>query len=399
MTRVLVLSHVFPRPLASSFGVFVRQRVAQVARHLPVEVVAPLPWFPGGHWIGRTRRGDLPHAAMVEGLRVHYPTVPSIPGVGRALDPLLFASALLPFLQRLRRRFAFDLIDAHFGYPDGVAAALLGRWLGCPVSITLRGCEQDIALRPARRRQLAWALRQGHVVGVSPGLSQLARDLGATKVHTIANGVDVARFTPGDRHAARRRLGLPQDRTVLLAVGAFVPVKRHDRLLQVVARLRAAGHPRLLFVAVGGRGGTQSCFAALRRQVAEFGLDENVRFVVDRPHAEMPEWFRAADLACVASEREGSPNGVLEALACGLPVVAVAVGDIPSRVRTGVDGCVLPRFDTAKFATAIDQALHAEWDRAAIAAQAARRSWDDVALEVVEVMHAATRDPGGCEVL
>ena len=137
--RVLVLSSVFPNPPQPNLGVFVRQRMRQVARHCDVVVAAPVPWFPMNRWIRGSRWAGIPWVEQQDGLTVHHPRVFSVPGFAKALDGFFYFASLLPFAVRLRRRFAFDVIDAHFAYPDGLGAVLLGRALHTPVVITLRG--------------------------------------------------------------------------------------------------------------------------------------------------------------------------------------------------------------------------------------------------------------------
>lgn len=399
MNRILVLSHVYPRPSALEYGVFVAARVRSVARDAAVEVVSPVPWFPFAHRIGRLRRSEVPRTALLDGIPTHYPTVPSVPGIGRSLDAGLFAATLLPVLQRIRARFPFELIDAHFGYPDGVAAVLLGRRLGCPVLMTLRGNEHAIVAHSLRRRQLSWAVKHSSVVAVSQPLLRLARDLGAPSVHMIPNGIDQDVFAPGDRADARRRLGLPSDRPIVLGPGAYVPNKRHDRMLRAVEILRRNEFPELLYVAVGANGGTQGCLPALRREAQRLGIKDHVRFIVDRPHAEMAQWYRAADVVGTATAREGSPNALIEALACGTPVVAPTVGDIPSLVRSGIDGFLLADADGDTIAAALSRSLAMNWDRSAIATHAARRDWIIVAAEVHAVMRAVIRSGNPATIL
>lgn len=392
MMRVVTLSHVFPRPDESAFGIFVQRRAAEMARLASVRVVAPLPWFPGGHFIGRRRRHEVPRHAERDGLSIDYPRILSVPGVAKSLDPLAYALSLLPHLRRLRRSFAYEVIDAHFGYPDGVAAAWLGRWLRCPVVVTWRGCEADFVRSPTRRVQMAWSLRGCRLIAVSEGLAQLARTLGATRVRVIPNGVDTVRFSPGDCGEARRRLGLPTNRRIVLVPAAFVPFKRHALILRSVAGSHVAADERVRFVFVGLSGGTASVLGALRELTRSLGLVDDVTFAVDRPPEEMPDWYRSADVVCLASEREGSPNVVREAVACGVPVVATNVGDIASVVQHGKDGLVLDNCDETTLAAALVQALRARWDTAAIAARGVRRGWSDTAREAVDELAMAVRE-------
>jgi glycosyltransferase involved in cell wall biosynthesis len=391
--RALVLSTVFPNVCRPTYGVFVRERVRHVAAHCAVQVVAPVPWFPAQQWVPGREPSRPPVIDEQHEFPVYHPCFFSIPGCAKSLDGVFYFLSLLPFLRRLRRRFGFDVIDAQFAYPDGLAAVLLGRALRCPVVITLRGYEADLVGYALRRPQVRFALRRVRVIAVSDSLRRLACDLGVRpeRVRVVPNGVDASRFHPRDRQAARAQLGLPADRTILLSVGAFVDGKGHERVLGVLPRI-IAQRPDLLFVAVGNRGGRASRLAAIRRQVRAQGLEERVRLEVARPHEEMPLWMAAADLFCLATRREGWCNAIAEALACGVPAVTTRVGGNPEIVRDGEDGFLVPFFDAAAFAAAIARGLGHGWDRAAIARRAAARSWHDAAAAVVAELELARRE-------
>lgn len=390
--RVLVLSRVYPNAARPTYGVFVRERVRHVAEHCALEVVAPIPRFPLDGRARRAPRHKVPRVERDGAIAVHHPSVMSIPAVGKSLDGVFYFFSLLPFLRGVRQRFPFELIDAHFGYPDGVAAALLGSALRCPVIVTLRGDEHRVIHRPLRRWQLRVALRHARVIAVSERLAALARGLGASpeRVRVIPNGVDAGAFHPGDRDDARARLGLPRGRTIVVSVGAFIAGKGHERILAQVPAL-IAQRPDFLYVAVGNAYGAHSNLAAVRRLVNHLRIADHVRLVVAQPHDEIPYWLRAADLFCLATEREGWSNALSEALACGLPVVTTRVGANAEIVREGVDGYLVPFFDAEAFGAAVIRALAEPWDRSAIAARAATRTWSHVAAEVMEQYQVALR--------
>ena len=210
--HVVVLSSLFPSALQPGSGLFVRERAFRVGARLPLAVVAPTPWFPGQSLLRRLRPDSRPGAPRHErqrGFDVWYPRFLSLPLVLRRLDGLLMALGALPRLRALRRAGRLDLIDAHFGFPDGHAALLLGRWLGVPVTVTLRGTEvrhaADPVLRPRLQQALCGAQR---VFAVSDSLRRLALQLGVPPERTlvVGNGVDLARFAPQPRAACRERL-------------------------------------------------------------------------------------------------------------------------------------------------------------------------------------------------
>jgi teichuronic acid biosynthesis glycosyltransferase TuaC len=388
--RVLVLTRTYPNPAQPAYGVFVRERVRRVAARCALEVVAPIPRFPLDRLAPRPPRHAVPHRERDGAIAVHHPAVLSVPGIGKSLDGMLYALSLLPFLRRLRRRFPFDLIDAHFGYPDGVGAVLLASALGCGVTITLRGHEADLARRPLRRRQMGFAVRRARVIAVNQPLAAFARTLGAAaeRVRVIPNGIDRGMFHPGERADARRRLGLPVDRCIVLSVGAFVPRKRYEDVLAALPAV-IQHRPDLLFIGIGSRGGIRNGRPSLERRVRRAALGDHVRLLDVKPHEEIAWWLRAADLFCLATVREGSSNALCEALACGLPVVTTRVGGNTELVRDGIDGYLVPPCRADVLADAIVRALDTPWDRGAIALRAAARTWDQVADEVLEELRAA----------
>src|SRR5262245_16976165 len=390
--RVLVLSSVFPNAANPTYGVFVRERVRHVAEHCEAVVVAPVPWFPFNRAIRGPVRADVPAVERDGRLTIYHPRFFCVPGVGKALDGLFYFLSMRAFIGRLRSQFAFDLIDTHFTYPDGLAGALLARSFGCPMVLTVRG-SHDVrnAEYRLRRPQIRFALRAAaRVITVSASLGRFAESLGvpADRIRVIPNGVDPARFVPGDRAAARAALGLPPDRRILLAVGSLVEGKGHHRILEALPALRAE-HPDILYVAIGATP-AEGYRRHLEQLVEHHRLQDHARIVGARPHDEVPRWMAAADLFCLATKAEGWCNAITEALACGLPVVTTRVGGNEEIVRDGRDGLLVPFWDARAFRAAVLTGLDRKWDRAEISARARATGWQRtaelVAQEFVDVL-------------
>lgn len=383
--RILTLSTVFPNLQQPAFGVFVAERMRRVARHCDVSVVAPVPWFPGNGWIRPHWRG-VPRTEGEEGFRVYHPRVLCLPRYAKWSDGLLYAASLLPFLGRLRRRFRFDLIDAHFAYPDGVAAALLGGIFRVPVVITLRGSIVRLRHYPAHRPQIRWALnRAARVLAVSQSLKEVAAGIGvpAEHIRVIPNGVDAHVFVPREPAAARRTLGLPAKATIILSVGGLNEGKGHHRVVAQLPEL-ARRFPDLLYVIVGGERAGETSRPLIESTAARLGVAERLRLVGERPHDEIATWLAAADLFCLATRSEGWANVLLESLACGTPVVSTRVGGNAEIVSHEGLGILVPAQDDRALAAAMREGLERHWDPQLLVAHAQAHSWDSAVRDVVE---------------
>src|SRR6516165_5019345 len=226
--QILTFTTLCPSQVRPQHGIFVETHLRKLVERgvVGASVMAPCRWFPlASPWFGRQPREEIRH-----GRHVDHPRYPQLPKIGMSVAPLAIFTALLPVLRRLLRGGRdFDLIDAHYFYPDGVAAVLLGRALGRPVVVTARGSDLNvIAEYAAPRRWIHWSARRADgLVAVSRGLKRRLVALGVVeeRVRVLRNGVDLALFQPTDRDTARRALGLT--RPTILAVGNLVGLKRH----------------------------------------------------------------------------------------------------------------------------------------------------------------------------
>jgi glycosyltransferase involved in cell wall biosynthesis len=393
---VLVFTSVFPNSAQPGLGLFVRERMFRLARVRPLVVVAPVPWFPLQSLIRLRRphfRPTPPRRELQDGIEVLHPRFLSVPGTLKWLDGLSMALASLRTLRRLRRRFDFRVIDAHFAYPDGLAAVLLGRWLGLPVSITLRGTEVPLARFPWRRRQIVAAVnRAARVFTVADSLGRHVGTLGARTDHVlrVGNGVDGTRFFPEDRAASRARLDLPEDAPVLVSVGALCERKGFHRVLEVLPGVLAA-HPGLHYLVVGGANPEGDWSGRLREQARALGLERRVHFLGRLPPEHLRGPLSAADLFVLATRNEGWANVFLEAMACGLPVVTTDVGGNAEVVCRPELGTVVPFGDAQALARALDEGLSRQWDRDAILGYARENDWS----QRVEVLDGEFARLGG----
>jgi glycosyltransferase involved in cell wall biosynthesis len=328
------------------------------------------------------RAARIPLQEEVGGLDVRHPKYFLLPKVSMPFHGRLMFLGCRQLALRLHRESRIDCIDAHFVYPDGFAACLLGRMLGVPVIVSARGT--DLTLYPSFRTirpLIRWMLKSAAgLIAVSESLKIAMLALGApeSKIRVIPNGIDETRFFPEDRFASRKKLGLPTQGEMIVSIGSLLPVKGHERLIAAMAVLKVR-QPNLRAYIVG----EGPLRAKLQRSIASAGLAEHVFLIGSRANEELRFWFSAADVSCLTSLREGWPNVVSESIACGTPVVATAVGGVPEIIYSSDLGIVVES-TVAGIAAGLDSALSRTWNREALAAHARKRTWHQVAEEVQE---------------
>lgn len=399
--RIVVITTFYPNAADPLRAVFVRNLVRAMASREDVTVISPVarrPWR-----TGTTRRLQEKAAnghEIPDGIEVFHPGFIAIPGLS-FLNGLSIMIAVLPVLRKLRQRGAADVVHAHCAYPDAVGAALAARQVGVRLLVTAHGSDINVhARRFLLAPQIRWALRRASgVVGVSRALCEqmaaLAPDIRDCIRHIPCAGVDPAVFKLRSRNLVREQLKLDPESRILVFVGQLVPIKGVEVLLDAWRELLTSRFLRdtdqLLLIGEG------PLLGRLQRLVSESGCAGTVRFLGGMEQHRVAEWMSAADLLCLPSRNEGSPNVIIEAQACGVPVIATAVGGVPEMVVPGVSGFVCPAGDSGALAAAIARGLGTPWDASAIAAGAASRTWCSLADRNLEVLTGITR-PGVQEV-
>jgi teichuronic acid biosynthesis glycosyltransferase TuaC len=374
--RLLTFSTLYPNPAQPNHGVFVENRLRHLVASGAAEstVLAPVPWFPGRGPDGHPKSWfpEIPIREIRHGIAVHHPRFLAVPGIGMLSNPYMLHRAARQMLARMvADGFAFDAIDAHYLYPDGVAAVRLARDYGVPVVLTARGSDTSQLPHyriPGRLIRAAIA-RADALIAVSEALKDGLVALGAPpdKITVLRNGVDLGVFRPvPDREAARTELGF--DGPTLLSVGLLIERKRHHLTIEALTHL--PGH-RLL---IAGEGPERSALEAL---AARLGVADRVRLIGPVPHARLPLYYTAADVMVLASSREGWANVLLESMACGTPVVATAAWGSREAIAAPEAGVVVEEATPAALAAAIRRVLDASLDRAETRTYAERFGWDE----------------------
>ena len=387
--KVLSFTSLYPNAVQPRHGIFVENRLRRIAEQKDVDlkVVAPVPWFPSkSSTFGRYAvYAQVPEREERYGIEVLHPRFPVVPKVGMTLSPYLLYRWMRPVLARLMAEGpGIDLIDAHYFYPDGVAAALLGRWFDRPVVITGRGSDiNEIAGNSVPRKLIRWAARQAAgVIAVSDGLASAMSERGIDRerIHVLRNGVDLEMFRPTDQAECRRRLGL--EPPVLLSVGNLVPLKGHHL---VITALQDLPGYQLLIVGTGPEENN------LRDLVDKLGMHERVSFHGAVPHEIMGDVYNAGDALLLASESEGWPNVLLESMACGTPVISMDVSGAREAISSADAGLVCPDRTPEAIVRSVNALFAALPPREETRRHAERFSWDDTILAQVELYRGALR--------
>jgi teichuronic acid biosynthesis glycosyltransferase TuaC len=372
--RVLTFTTLYPSAAQPSHGIFVENRLRHLLAtgRVQARVIAPVPWFPStARAFGRYAvLARVPRSEVRNGIQIAHPRYIVLPRLSMPVVPMSLFAATLPLVRQQKRLADFDLIDAHYFYPDGVAAVLLGQAVGKPVVITARGTDINLIPRyfiPRRMIRYA-ALRAAGIIAVSQAIKDAMVALGVApeRITVLRNGVDLEMFRPGDREASRAALGV--NGRILLSVGHLIERKGHDLTIGALSSLQ--GYTLL----IAGDGPEHS---RLRALASALGVADRVRFLGVVPHQALANLYTAADALVLSSSREGWPNVLLEAMACGTPVVASPVWGNPEIVSVPEAGILMRERSAQGIAEAVEQLFGNLPSRESTRVFAERFSWDD----------------------
>ena len=374
--RVLFVSNLFPDRAEPYRGL----DNATVLHHLSAEfdfrVISPRPTlfrFP----VRQPREVD----AAFEPL---YIPAPYIPKLGSRFNHLLMARTLRGPLNALRNRWKFDAVLCSWIFPDCCAVAALAEEF--PFVAIAQGSDVHQYLKiPARREVIVSAMKRASAVITRSGaLAELLAGAGLdrNRLHPVYNGIDFDQFKLADKTAARHALGLPASGAIILFVGNFLPIKNPLTLLRAHGKMEGAH-----LVMVGG-GSMETEARALAR---ELGTESRVTFAGRRTPAEVARYMQAADVFALPSKNEGVPNVILEAFACGLPVVASRVGGIPEVHCHPFLGELIPPGDAGCLTNALQRILSAPVQSDSIHHHARQFSWEAAATKYAELLRSSVR--------
>ena len=351
---VVILSHLYPTLQHPYLGLFVARQVQALRWTHDVRVIAPTRWLPP---VTRSWRNErrLPKSEVVDGTLVYRPRALQLPFGMTTAEALALPVALRRSIRGIRRPREIDLVHAHFGVPDGWAAARLVERLRVPLVISVWG--SDVLVLPRRRavrRLLAHALRQAdHVIAPSRQILDRAVELGADAQRStvLMGGVpdDYSRMSRADARAA---LAISPTSRLVLWVGNLVPVKQPLLALKSISVV--AGRNRDVRLALIGDGPLRS---QVRDGIRELRIENVVSMVGTLDSTSVARWQTAADVVLNTSRSEGLPFALCEALVSGTRVAAVPIGGIPELLAATSGGTLAEDSSPEAVADAIEHEL------------------------------------------
>ncbi len=384
--NILLVSSQFPNSLEPNRGIFTYQIAKGISRYENIRVIAPVSTTGTLKFLNRLKKykvqRDVPSCEDIGGIPVYHPLYNAVPGAG-ILHHLAMYRALKPLVHAILEDWNIDAVNCHWIFPDGAAVRKICAERGIPVMLTPLGTDlNSYSEFPLRRGVIKKALQKSDRVSVlNREMPEKCLKLGVSeeRLAIIPNGVDLEEFTVLDRKAARAELGIAGDAQAILFVGSLVPVKGVETLLRAFNLMSAGREAGSLKLFIIGSGHLE---ASLKKLSADLGMDGAVRFVGPVMHSDLVHWLNAADCLCLPSLSEGHPNVVMEALACGTPVVASAVGSIPDFVTTA-SGKLSRPLDHVDLAAKLGECLAVHYGREAIRGQVENFSWNECARRYV----------------
>jgi len=373
--NILTISTLFPNEVNPRHGVFVENRLRHLLASGEVEskVVAPIPWFPfKGKLFGEYGQfARVPATEFRHKIKIVHPRYLLVPKIGMNIAPEYMAKSIEKSVKKIiQDGFKVDIIDAHYFYPDGVAAVKVSKALNIPITITARGTDLNLIPQYSKPRQMIkWAAQNADgLITVCQALKDVLihLDVPAEKITVLRNGVDLQMFSPPeDRNSLRSKLNI--EGKTLLSVGHLIERKGHDL---VIKSIKLLDNVNLLIAGDGEEA------ESLKRLVKEQRLESRVRFLGSVPHAKLKEYYGAVDALILASSREGWANVLLESMACGTPVVATNIWGTPEVVTNSSAGVLVERTPES-ISEGVKKLFMNYPDRMLTRRYAEKFSWDD----------------------
>lgn len=388
--RVLFISSHFPNRTQPERATYNRQQISHLAKLCEVKVVAPYAYFPLLKYGNKgARLQDIPHREIIEGVEVFHPPYFYTPKFFPSLYGIFYFLSILNPVKRIYRRFPFEVIYTNWLYPDSFAAMLIARYFRKNFVSCALGSDVNLYMKyPLRKRMILTTIKNSYkALCVSEDLKRklIKQGISSEHIEVLYDGVDSQLFTPQDRSLARKKLGINPKGKIILYVGNLEPWKGPEYLLEAFSLIPQRNNLSLFFVGDGPE----------RKKLEKFVRERKisrVHFAGKKSHTIIPLWMNACDVLCIPSLTEGVPNVMLEAWACGKPVIASRVGGIPELMHEEV-GIMVPPGNPRAIADALEKGLSKRWDEGKIREYALKFSWEENALRLFQILKTACQEP------
>lgn len=323
--KILSISTLFPYPGLSHHGVFVKNRLEAIAEKQMITVISPVPDSFFHRFFEKYQpQRQSPYFEKHGRLLVYRPRFLSFPGLFKEFEMQTCLHSIKSVIEK--HNIDFDVIDVHWGYPDLISAIELKKMTGKPVVFTLRGME-TFYKGDFRQEKIEQCLSEvDAIVSLSQEMIDHVRNVGYRgPISLVPNGVDSSLFYYTSKESARETLGLPTAGKFIIGVGSLIKRKGFDFIIKALKQLPAELDVKFFIIGKPGHEGDYE--NELRSMVRKLGLSKHVVFVGPVRNSELRLWYNAADVFCLSSRGEGSPNVLLEALSSGCPSIYHTVGD------------------------------------------------------------------------
>ncbi len=310
-----------------------------------------------------------------------------VPKIGGPKNPERIAKAVLPLVKKLHQETPFDLLDAEFFYPDGPAAMRLAEALNIPFTVKARGADiHHWGSDPKCQTQiLAAADKASALLAVPEALKQDMIDLGmdGDKITVHYTGLDQEKFKPLDRSVIKQNLDV--EGPLFICSGALIPRKNQALVVEAMTAFPDAT------LMLAGKGEEEENYRGLAKQL---GVEDQIRFLGNVPHDELPKLFATADISILVSKSEGLANAWVEAFACGTPIIISEAGGARELVRSDIAGRIVDQNSDA-IVEAIKDILQLPPSQDDVRAAVSHFSWQNNGDQLLKIFqHASASNEG-----
>jgi len=373
--RGLIITNLYPNPSQPTRATFNFQQFEHLGNLCELLILVPV--FPND-WKFIKNISDL---NLSKKNKVHYFRVPTVPKLGKFVNAKILACTILLFKRSLLKNFSPNFIIGCFAYPDGVASSLVASRLKIPCFMKIHGTDINVMgqITPIKKQIKKELSRIEGVLSVSEALAENVKQMGfpKEKITVIYNGINHKKFYPRNRLESRDKLGLNKDKMIILFVGNLLETKGVVDLVKafITSKIKA----NLIYI---GAGNAKEHINLLTKNL---NSDQSIEIIEPQNHNLIPDWLAACNLLALPSHNEGVPNVVLEAMACGRPVVASNVGGIPE-ILPVKSGILVEKGDLDGLAKALIKGIKIDWDPEHINSNTKKFNWTINASQTYKVI-------------